>query len=170
VKDPCPSSGVWQSLLNGTLEEEQSGWLAEHLDTCAGCRELLDRLAGQGTTTLAFAEELPASSQSSAELARLLAELKGQAPGVDVARWDIRPFLKPATRPGALGWFAGCEVLGIIAHGGMGIVLEARDPALDRVVAIKVLAPAVAGRESHRQRSGMGTPARRRRVKQFHTK
>ena len=99
MKDPCPSSGVWQSLLNGTLDEEQSGWLAEHLDTCAGCRELLDRLAGQGTTTLAFAEELPASSQSSAELARLLAELKGQAPGGDVARWDIRPFLKPATRP-----------------------------------------------------------------------
>lgn len=152
MKSPCPSSGAWESLLSGTIEEGQVGCMAEHLDSCNGCRELLDRLAGQGTTTLALAEEFPASSQGSAELARVVAELKGQARAVDVARWDISPFLKPATRPGALGRFAGCEVLSIIAHGGMGIVLEARDPALDRLVAIKVLAPAFAGRESYRQR------------------
>src|SRR5262245_14717420 len=61
-------------------------------------------------------------------------------------------FLEPSTRPGALGRLGHYEVLEVIGQGGMGTVLRAFDVKLQRVVAVKVLAPALAGNGSARQR------------------
>ena len=44
------------------------------------------------------------------------------------------------------------EVLKVIGQGGMGVVLQAFEPALHRLVAIKVLAPALAGSATARLR------------------
>ena len=43
--------------------------------------------------------------------------------------------------------FAGYEILGILGKGGMGIVYKARQPILDRVVAIKIMAAHFSGDE-----------------------
>lgn len=61
-------------------------------------------------------------------------------------------FLAPSTRPGSLGRLGHYEVLEVVGRGGMGIVLRAFDEKLHRVMAIKVMAPALAAGGSARQR------------------
>lgn len=53
-------------------------------------------------------------------------------------------FLEPSDKPGCLGRLAGYEIVGLEGRGGFGIVLRAFDPKLNRVVAIKVMAPELA--------------------------
>jgi serine/threonine protein kinase len=60
--------------------------------------------------------------------------------------------LAPSDKPGCIGMLGSYEVSEFIGRGGMGVVLRALDPALNRVVAIKVMAPEVAAQVSSRQR------------------
>src|SRR5581483_9242142 len=53
-------------------------------------------------------------------------------------------FLAPPTRPDALGRIGHYEVLQVLGRGGFGIVFRAFDEMLQRVVALKVLVPALA--------------------------
>jgi serine/threonine protein kinase len=61
-------------------------------------------------------------------------------------------FLEPSTKPGSLGRLGHYEVIETVGQGGMGTVLRAFDEKLHRVVAVKVLAPELAGNASARQR------------------
>jgi serine/threonine protein kinase len=61
-------------------------------------------------------------------------------------------FLAPCNTPGRLGQLAHYEILEILGRGGMGIVLRGVDVKLNRVVAIKVLAPQLAANAMARQR------------------
>jgi hypothetical protein len=61
-------------------------------------------------------------------------------------------FLKPSQKPGSLGRLDHYEVCELIGRGGMGIVLKAFDEKLHRVVAVKVMAPALAASPLGRKR------------------
>jgi serine/threonine-protein kinase len=61
-------------------------------------------------------------------------------------------FLRTSLNPDLLGRFGRYEVLEPVGRGGMGIVLKARDPLLNNIVAIKVLDPHFAGSEIARKR------------------
>jgi WD40 repeat protein/tRNA A-37 threonylcarbamoyl transferase component Bud32 len=61
-------------------------------------------------------------------------------------------FLTPADDPDALGRIGPYLVTGVVGRGGMGVVLKARDAKLNRVVAIKVMAPELASNATARKR------------------
>ena len=60
--------------------------------------------------------------------------------------------LEPPDDPGHLGKLGAYDVLHLIGRGGMGIVFLARDRALDRLVAIKLLTPGMAATGAARRR------------------
>lgn len=61
-------------------------------------------------------------------------------------------YLSPSNKPGSLGQLAHYEVLHVLGRGAFGIVLKAVDEKLQRVVAIKVLAPEIATTSPARKR------------------
>jgi serine/threonine protein kinase len=60
--------------------------------------------------------------------------------------------LRPTTKSGVLGMVGPYEVREFLGRGGMGIVARAHDPKLNRIVAVKVMAPELAARGAARQR------------------
>ena len=60
--------------------------------------------------------------------------------------------LEPPDQPGHVGKLGSYDVLRLIGRGGMGIVFLARDRALDRLVAIKLLSPGMAATGAARRR------------------
>jgi serine/threonine protein kinase len=65
--------------------------------------------------------------------------------------WNLG-FLLPSSLPESLGRIGNYEVLGLVGRGGMGLVVKAFDPALERTVAIKVMHPNLAADEQNRRR------------------
>ncbi len=61
-------------------------------------------------------------------------------------------FLKPSDKEGVLGTIGPYEVLEAIGRGGMGVVLRACDPKLNRIVAVKALLPELASNPNSRRR------------------
>lgn len=61
-------------------------------------------------------------------------------------------FLEPSTTPGSLGRLQHYEVRKVIGRGGCGIVLKAFDEKLERIVAIKIVAPELAATSPARRR------------------
>jgi formylglycine-generating enzyme required for sulfatase activity len=78
----------------------------------------------------------------------------GELPGaIDRAPEEISlDFLEPCDVSDRLGKLGTYEVIGAIGRGGMGVVLRAFDPKLNRIVAIKVLAPEFAANPTARRR------------------
>ena len=79
------------------------------------------------------------------------------APGPDPAAApgggdDVLRFLGPPTRPGSIGRLGHFEVLELLGGGAFGTVFKCFDEKLHRVVAVKILAPALAACGTARQR------------------
>jgi serine/threonine protein kinase len=65
---------------------------------------------------------------------------------------DVLSFLSPPTRPDSLGRLGHYEALEVLGKGAFGIVLRAFDEILQRVVAVKVMAPQIATTSPARKR------------------
>jgi serine/threonine-protein kinase len=120
-------------FLDDRLDEDDHDALADHLESCDSCRRGLDELAGEEI----WWKEARA--------------FLGPLEGADQTDENVT---NPATsdHPGSLRTIGPYEVRGVIGRGGMGIVLKGFDPALNRFVAIKVLAPELATSGAARRR------------------
>jgi serine/threonine protein kinase len=168
MKEPtCPTTHALAALLV-TEAVGDGGECAEHLERCPDCRRTLADLAADAPTWEEVARRLPrvGAGLSAAGIApvgqtaleRVLGQLKKAPPLL----WTADPvseeadvplsFLRSSERPDLLGTLGAYEVVEVLGRGGMGVVLKALDPALNRVVAIKVLAPCLASSGTARRR------------------
>jgi serine/threonine protein kinase len=163
----CPELDGWQALFDGPAPPDQWERCERHLESCPACQDRLRRAQARGDVLWELGREFgdPTALPADPTLSQYLDQLReatptfssflshtateGEGGGAEPA--DLY-FLRPANRPGILGTLGGYEVQGVIGQGGMGVVLKAFEPALHRHVAIKVLAPALAGSATARRR------------------
>jgi serine/threonine-protein kinase len=150
----CPESTSWALLFAEALPPDQRERHERHLESCPACQARLDRT--EADELLELARELgdPTVVPGDRTLAGVVDSLlREQGPNrtAQLEQPDLY-FLRPGDRPDLLGLLGPYEVREVIGAGGMGVVLKAFEPALGRLVAIKVLAAALAGSATARRR------------------
>jgi serine/threonine protein kinase/protein involved in polysaccharide export with SLBB domain len=158
LKTQCNSENL-ELFLRGTLSSSETEILELHLTECESCARQIQLAAEQGVSwheaqSMLAADEYD-SPQHIAAISSLLSDehdpmTKHQT--ADVVSREIRGWLDPTDDPRSMGRFAGYEIVGIVGHGGMGIVLKGFEASLNRYVAIKILAPRLATNGSARKR------------------
>jgi hypothetical protein len=152
----CPDATCWPDMLDGNLPDGEQARLAGHLDACERCQQQVEGLLAE-TDPWRLAPGALMSPPPEAPLRRVMAQLKSEATvALDepppAAAEPALDFLDPPSEPGHLGRLGRYDVVDILGRGGMGVVLKAFDPALNRFVAVKVLAPQWAGSVAARLR------------------
>lgn len=143
----CDPAAI-DALLSEQLPNEQRQTVEAHLGECPSCRHRLEMLAAD-PQVWAETREFLSSTENLFE-DRHSSVLTGSGWGAwrdeaELPRPDvIAAYLGPTDDPQMLGRFGGYEIAGIVGCGGMGIVLKGLDVALNRFVAIKLLAPHLA--------------------------
>ncbi len=148
---PCDPDRL-RLLLDDRLPDNEQEDLSRHLETCASCRDALERMAAEthwwsDVKDLGGPDHLGASPEEGHGDFALLTDLDN-----DSSLTIPKGFLAPSDHPDSIGKIALYEVSAVIGRGGNGLVLKALDPALNRHVAVKVLAPNLATNAAARRR------------------
>ena len=146
---PCLQDAQLQHILTGTSSAEDKTWTA-HLNECVECQRRLEELSGAANWTFdsSVSGAVLASKQWSSLYELIVRDLPSNPPFDD----SVTALLAPGIEANDMGVFDGFRVLEVLGQGGMGVVLKAIEPLLDRVVAVKVLAPQLAASETSRKR------------------
>ena len=144
----CDPNQIRRFLAEQLSANELEAFVS-HLDECEVCGQTLSELSASRNTwkdaRLFLAADPPGSSDE-------LLVTQDQAYAPSEAETPSVGFLAPSDDPRMLGRFGPYEILGVIGWGGMGVVLKGLDGALNRYVAIKVLAPQLATDGTARRR------------------
>ena len=161
VDDPHFSDDTIHAFLGDEMPVEQANRVESHLDTCQICAERVTVLAAEPwgwskVTKSLIDDDFDGHPMQKREKKVILRSSLDDAVGYEydgtLLHRELSGWLDPTDDPDMLGRFAGYEVVGVIGHGGMGIVMKGFERTLNRYVAIKVLAPRLASNGAARKR------------------
>ena len=145
----CASDAQLRDVLASDGASESQSAIVRHLDTCNTCQRRLTAIASDERFESRARACLQSDKADRADTEVLQAKLAtwcdlesttSESPSDDLSL----AFLKPSDDAAALGRIGRYEVMEVLGRGGMGLVLKAHDPVLQRSVAIKVMSSAMA--------------------------
>ncbi len=155
-----------RSLLGDDEHSPAFRQAAQHVESCASCQTRLEHLAADAplwreARTMLTRPASGSGGRADEQAGERADNLTGDSES-DRRRWNGRPavwtdsmaqqLLSPPSHPEMLGRIGRYEVERRIGSGGMGVVFKAFDTELNRPVAVKVLAPYLAGSGAARKR------------------
>lgn len=151
---PCPPGDILRAAANADCTPEEERSVQEHLNHCEACRRRFD----ESTTPIEHLDELRRvhAECSSVDIDRLKESCFQQLPPQESQADRVPVFgslwLAPPRDDRYVGRLGTYDVEALLGRGAMGMVLKCTDRALERPVALKVLAPEVAGDDVARKR------------------
>jgi serine/threonine protein kinase len=148
----------WDPLVNeiflGALEQggDRQAYLDRACGDNAGLRRAVEALLAAHDQAGQFLEVPPSSAGQTvtqAEGQPAKDQEAGDDPDTDD---DGLSYLAASAEPGSLGRLDHYEILSVAGRGAMGVVFKAKDTKLQRIVALKILAPALAADGTARKR------------------
>ncbi len=153
-----------QRSLSDQLSQQQEEQLTSHLSYCDVCRGKLESFAGDHDNwqrvCAVLRNETSGEHSSSASPTSLIPNphLSNPDDGEFYEGAELKPsdfivdYLQPAESTESLGRLANIEIRGFIGQGAHGIVLKGFQAELNRLVAVKVMAPHLASVVAARKR------------------
>lgn len=145
-----------EAYLDGVLDPNDQQRFFEHLERCEVCRSRLEQSAAKPHAWSEVHELLGDTRwhQQTGSEAFVRDPNELQATRIAETRHlrTVLDSLAPTDDPQMLGRVDGYEIGGVIGCGGMGAVLKGYDRSLNRVVAIKMMAPHLASSGAARSR------------------
>jgi formylglycine-generating enzyme required for sulfatase activity/tRNA A-37 threonylcarbamoyl transferase component Bud32 len=140
MSQPSQAEVIFFAALEKATPAERAAYLEEACADDDTLRRRVERLLAAHPQVGQFLERPVVEAEGVATLA-----------GAENDAVDLS-FLAPSTRPDSLGRLGHYEVLQVLGKGGFSIVLRTFDEALQRVVAVKVLAAPMAATSPARKR------------------
>lgn len=145
MKSTCTHS--FENYFSGQMTPSEVQEFERHLESCTTCQEQLQLSAADPQSwfeakrylSVASSKTLSNTTQVSASFSD--ADIREDESAIAEQALSL---LAPTDEPNMLGRIGAYEISGVIGAGGMGIVLKGWDRALNRVVAVKLMAPHLA--------------------------